>query len=265
MQARNFTAAANMDCGSALFEYTGGRFLSVISNLALTDTSLTRRMSLCRFNESRRREERQLSFNIDALTATICSSLRRPVSDLISFTKLAEGGFNRVFEATFQDGYAVLARIPFHIAVPTRYAVASEAATLAFLRSRSIPVPKAVAYSCDQSNPVGAEYLILEKVEGRPLSDRWFMMDNKTRVKVMRQVVDVETRFMALTLPASGSLYYRRDLLPHSRAIPVSPGPERPDQIVVGPTAQHAWWYGERASLETDRGPFACVCFSSAA
>ncbi|PGH21522.1 hypothetical protein AJ80_03190 [Polytolypa hystricis UAMH7299] len=208
------------------------------------------------FNESRRRDERYLSFNVDALAATICSSIHRPLSDLASFTKLAEGGFNRVFEATFKDGYAVVARIPFHITAPARYAVASEAATLDFLRSHSIPVPKVLAYSCDRSSPVGAEYLVLEKIDGRPLSDQWFTMDNKTRVKVMRQIVDVETRFMGLTLPASGSLYYRRDLMPSYHGIPVSAAFQDPDQIVVGPTAQHAWWYGERALLESDRWPF---------
>jgi aminoglycoside phosphotransferase (APT) family kinase protein len=166
-----------------------------------------------------------------------------------SITKLAEGGFNRVLQITFYDGYAVLARLPYKTTVPKHHAVASEAATLALLRAQGVPVPKVLAYSPDQTNAVGTEYILLEKLEGTPLSDQWFSMDTKTRVKIMRQIVDVERRFMSIHFPASGSLYYRRDLDGSQHSIPVS------DDIVVGPTAQHEWWYRERASLDIDRGP----------
>ena len=67
--------------------------------------------------------------------------------------------------------------------------------------------------------------------------------------KIMRQIVDVERRFMSIRFPASGSLYHPRDLDSSQHIIPVS------DDIVIGPTAQHEWWYQERASLEVDRGP----------
>lgn len=153
---------------------------------------------------------------------TICRSVNRPVLELASLAKLAEGGFNRVFEATFNDGYAVIARIPFCMTAPTRYAVASEAATLGFLRTHCLPVPKVLAYSCDKTNPIGAEYLVLEKIEGRQLSGQWFTMDMKTRVKIMRQIVDIETRFMNLAFPASGSLYYQRDLKESDRMHPIA-------------------------------------------
>ncbi|KAI2789023.1 hypothetical protein POX_e07049 [Penicillium oxalicum] len=65
----------------------------------------------------------------------------------------------------------------------------------------------------------------------------------------MRQIADVERRFMSIPFPASGSLYHRRDLDSSHHVIPVL------DDIVVGSTAQYEWWYQERASLEVDRGP----------
>ena len=75
-----------------------------------------------------------------------------------------------------------------------------------------LPVPKVLAYSSDQIIPVRTEYILLERLEGIPLSDRWFSMDTKSRVKIMRQIVDVERRFMSIHFLASGSLYYRSDL-----------------------------------------------------
>ncbi|KAJ5925234.1 hypothetical protein N7454_007873 [Penicillium verhagenii] len=88
--------------------------------------------------------------------------------------------------------------------VPKYYAVASEAATLILLRAYGVPVPKV--------NAVGTEYILLEQLEGTLLSEQWFFMDTKTRVKIMRQIVDVERRFMSIYFPVSGSLYYPCDL-----------------------------------------------------
>lgn len=178
-----------------------------------------------------------------------CNSVGRRLNGVASIKKISEGGFNRVLQITFNDGYAILARLPYKTTVPKHYAVASEAATLALLRAYGVPVPKVLAYSPNQTNAVGTEYMLLERLEGTPMSGQWFSMDTKTRVKLMRQIVDVERRFMSIHFPASGSLYHRRDLDSSQHCIPVL------DDIVVGPTAQHEWWYQERASLEVDRGP----------
>jgi aminoglycoside phosphotransferase (APT) family kinase protein len=128
---------------------------------------------------------------------------------------------------TFNDGYAVLARLPYKTTVPKYHTVASEAATLVLLRAYGVPVPKVLAYSLDQTNPVGNEYVILERLEGTPLSDQRFSMDTKTRVNIMRQIVDVERRFMSIHFLVNGSLYYRRDLDSSQRVILVL------DDIVV--------------------------------
>lgn len=185
---------------------------------------------------------------MDALARAACHSVGRCLNGVASITKLAEGGFNRVLQITFDDGYAVLSRLPYKTTVPKHYAVASEAAALALLRAHGVPVPKVLAYSPDQTNAVGTEYILLEKLEGTPLSGQWFSIDTKTRVKIIRQIVDLERQFISIHFPASGSLYYRRDLNSSQHVIPAL------DDIVVGPTAQHEWWYQERASLEVDRG-----------
>ncbi|KAL4929902.1 kinase-like protein [Aspergillus undulatus] len=185
------------------------------------------------FNEHIRRAERHVPFDVGALSSIVCKPVSRSTTELASIDKLAEGGFNlnHVLELSFKDDYSVLARIPFKSTVPKHYAVASEAATLDLLRSYGIPASRVLTYSSGPSNPVGTEYPVLEKLDGRPLSDQWFTIDNKTRVKIMKQVVQVESRLMSARFPASGSL--KHDL----------------DDIVVGPTAQHEWWYKERALL----------------
>lgn len=173
----------------------------------------------------------------------MCHSVSRPVGSLASITKLAEGGFNRVLQATFDDGYAVIARLPYNTTVPKCHTVASKASTLGLLHSHGVPVPKVLTYSPNRSNPVGTEYTLLEKIKGTPLSDQWFSMDNKTRVKIIRQIINIEKRFMANAFPANGSLYYRRDLSLSQLAIPLARQTEvsAASHIVVGPTVQHEW------------------------
>lgn len=189
--------------------------------------------------------------------SAVCRSENRPVSDLSSLSKLAEGGYNRVLQTTFKDGYTVLIKIPYTTTVPKRLTTASEVATLDLLRCNGLPVPKVLDYSADHTNPVGAEYIVLEKLEGKPLGEIWYSMKTKLWPGIMKQIVALESKFMNIPIPASGSLYYRRDLeqtqlnipLPGQLNVPAS------DQIVVGPTAQYTWWYQERKLLEVDSGP----------
>lgn len=182
-----------------------------------------------------------MKFNVQALASAICSSLGRPLEELQSLEKLAEGGFNRILQATFSDGKEVLARLPFRLEAPIQHSVASEAATLSFLHHHGFPVPKVLGYSPIIDNPVGIEYIILEKLPGRPLGERWFSLENKAVVQVMKQLVDIEQRYLRLPLPASGSLYFRQDLGSDEDFVPV-PDLSAPNlDIGVGPIASYAW------------------------
>jgi hypothetical protein len=58
---------------------------------------------------------------------------------------------------------------------------------------------------------------------------------------------------MELEFPASGSIYYRKDVLSGDVIpLPTHGGPE----FCIGPIAHYTWWHEERGTLETDRGPF---------
>lgn len=205
------------------------------------------------YNEPLRQKERHLDFNLAALQTTIAHACNRRPTDLTSFTKLSEGGFNRISEATFTDGKSVLARLPYPATLPKGYAVASEVATMDFLRGCGIRTPVAYTYSSNvdsRDDPVGAEYIIMKKLDGIPLGELWFSMKAKDHHKVMKQIVELETRFMGIEFSASGSFYYARDLRSEKRVM--LPG-ER--EFCVGPIAQGKWWDGERGSLDVDQGP----------
>lgn len=79
------------------------------------------------------------------------------LADIAHFKKLAEGGFNRTFLISMQDGFEMIARIPYLTTEPRNLLVASEVATMDYLRSHGVPIPKIYGYSSTSQNPAGTE------------------------------------------------------------------------------------------------------------
>jgi hypothetical protein len=96
---------------------------------------------LFRFNDSLRHAERRLVFDVKGLRQLAAQSVGQSPADVLNFSELAEGGFNCTFFITMRDGFQMVARIPYPATVPKYYAVASEVATMDFLRSSGLAVP----------------------------------------------------------------------------------------------------------------------------
>ena len=166
--------------------------------------------------------------------------------------KLAEGGFNRTFLITMHDGFEMVARIPYPITVPKFYAIASEVATMRFLRSSGLPVPEVYDYSPSSDNAAKTEYIFMEFMKGTKLSDVWLELEEPDIVSVLRQLAQLESRMMSIPFPAGGSLYYTNDLekVAGRTGIPLIDG-----RFCVGPDVRLHMWYGRRSQLDVDRGP----------
>ena len=175
------------------------------------------------YNEALRHKERRLAFNVDALRQLAVQSINQNLTDVVSFSKLTEGGFNRTFVITLSGGRQIVARVPYPVTVPKYYAVASEVATIEYLRSCGIPAPKIHGYSTDSD---------------------------------MRQLIQLESKIMSLPFPAGGSLYFTKDLDKVAKGLGV---PLEDKRFCVGPDTMLALWYGRRAQLDVSRGP--CMPF----
>jgi hypothetical protein len=135
--------------------------------------------------------------------------------------------------------------------LPRRLAVASEVATMDFARAHGLPTPQVLEYAIDE-NPVGSEYILMEKLPGRPIGDAWFDLSEQQRLQVLHDIVKLESKIFNIQLPASGSIYYARDLKPDTPKVSM-PGVD--DQFCMGPYTGLRWWFGKRENLEIDRGP----------
>lgn len=189
--------AASTHSGSKqdLFRYTSGRYL---------------------YNEHQRFVERYVEFNVEELKTIVARSVDR--KKVVHISKLAEGGFNRILLLTMDDGFEVIAKIPFPLTVPKKLTTESEVATLDLLRSKGIPVPQVYTYSSTDDNPVGSEYIVMEKAPGKPLTSRWFELTPRERVPLVVSFVEIEKKLFDIPFGSYGSLYYKDNLPSSSRA-----------------------------------------------
>ena len=206
-------------------------------------------------NNDLRLAERKHDFNDSELRRLAAQSVGRTFQDVDTMEKLDEGGFNRIFLITMQDGFQMIARIPYPATVPKFHAVASEVATMAFLRANGVPVPQVYGYSPTSDNAAKTEYIFMEFVRGTKLTDVWMQLKEAELASVLRQLVELESLVMSIPFPAGGSLYYADDLekiAGKKTGIPMSLNGER---FCIGPDVRLHMWYGRRSQLDVDRGP----------
>ncbi|EED83412.1 predicted protein [Postia placenta Mad-698-R] len=150
----------------------------------------------------------------------------------------------------------MVARIPYPTTLPKYYAVASEVATMEFLRSSGLPVPQVYGYSPVSDNTAKTEYIFMEFVRGTKLSDVWLELGESDIVSILRQLVQLESQLMSISFPAGGSLYYAHDLekVAGRAAIPL-----KDERFCVGPDTRLPMWRGRRSQLNVDRGPYESI------
>lgn len=144
--------------------------------------------------------------------------------------------------------------------MPKKYTTASEVATTDLLRSKGVSVPRIFGRSADANNPVGVEYIIMEKASGIPLETRWFDLSKHERHYLVTSLVDIEKKLFDIPFGNFGIIYYKSDLPPDlqldlymSDTDPVMVSKD--ERFCIGPTTDYMFWYGQRADLEIYRGP----------
>jgi hypothetical protein len=122
------------------------------------------------------------------------------------------GNQNCHAEITFHDNVKWLARFRLgRTSSPPRevrdWILQSEAATMTYLqRYTRIPTPKIFDWACesDPGNPLGVDYIFMEKLDGKPLD--WQAATSQQKERVMQQLVDIFLEIERHPFEAIGSL-----------------------------------------------------------
>lgn len=122
----------------------------------------------------------------------------------------------------------------------------------------TIPAPKILAWSADPSNPVGAEYIIMEKAPGIQLFKVWDDITDVDRLSLIKSLTKLEHQFAAMRFPAYGSLYFRDSISKASERILLDSSMDPNGSFCVGPACGPAWTDGKSSAdiqPNIDAGP----------
>ncbi|ODM16658.1 hypothetical protein SI65_08165 [Aspergillus cristatus] len=153
------------------------------------------------------------------------------------------------------------AKLPNPNAGPAQYSTASEVATHKLLRDVfNIPAPRILAWSSNAANNhVEAEYIIAKKAPGIRLGSLWHQWPREAKLKLIRQVVDLENTLTSITFPKHGCIYFKEDLRPltgDAEDLNIDSAPEIAGRFSIGPLTSADLWTGTRKGMELDRGPW---------
>ncbi|EEH09420.1 conserved hypothetical protein [Histoplasma capsulatum G186AR] len=175
------------------------------------------------------------------------------------------GNQNCHAEITFDDDVKWIARFRLtRTSSPPRevrdWILRSEAATMIYLQQHTcIPTPAIFDWACesDPGNPLGVDYILMEKLDGKPLD--WQATTPRQKEKIMQQLIDIFLEIEKHPFEAMGSLFSSAgdaieiQGLAHQSTWQVGKGPLGPfSSLLEGSQAMLESYLGMIASGEID-------------
>ncbi|KAJ4373138.1 hypothetical protein N0V83_003429 [Neocucurbitaria cava] len=204
--------------------------------------------------------QRHVRFNVQELARHAADTVGARACTRIE--KYPEGMYNKSMLLTMDNGSQVVAKVPNPNAGLPHFTTASEVATMEFARTiLRTPVPKALAWSSQaQKNPVGAEYIIMEKAPGIELERVWPKMVAEDRFAVVKAIAGFQKAWTEVSFTKYGSLYFSEDLgkLQTDKEplyIDANGAQITNHRFAVGPCTGREWVDSGRAAINFDRGP----------
>ncbi|CZT03693.1 uncharacterized protein RCO7_07614 [Rhynchosporium graminicola] len=196
---------------------------------------------------------RYLKFNVQKL-CDVAAALGDP-SPVMQIDKM-EGGFSKALLLTRADGQECIAKLPCPNAGPSHLTTASEVAVLQLVRSQTtIPVPRVLAWNSSSSNPVEAEYIVMEKAPGTQLFQKWDDIDGDCRLSLIKQITELEHQLASIVFPASGHLYFKDSILKHKHTL-LNSSIDTTFQYGIGPSCERSWDMDQtQLSSDSSRNP----------
>ncbi|KAK2762217.1 Phosphotransferase enzyme [Arachnomyces sp. PD_36] len=124
-----------------------------------------------------------------------------------------------------------------------------------------LPVPKVLAWSATDRNPVESEYIIMEEAKGSRLHEVWQNLELRAKRDIIREIVDVEKKMLSVSFDRVGSLYLRDSGIPGCEAATAARVSQEVHSNIgtyfsVGPAVRRELWRKERGNMHQHHGPW---------
>lgn len=108
----------------------------------------------------------------------------------------------------------------------------------------TILVPKILAWNANPLNPIGAEYIIMEKAPGIQLFKIWDDITEADRLGLIKSLTQLENHLVAIRFLIYGSLYFRHSISKALERILLDSSMDPTCLFYVGPACSSAWTGG---------------------
>ncbi|KAG6282022.1 hypothetical protein E4U48_005427 [Claviceps purpurea] len=204
--------------------------------------------------------QRRREFNVGELARRAARVVQ--ADRCLSIKKYPDGMYNRILLLSMDNGKEVVAKIPNPNAGQAHFTTASEVATMKFAREvLSTPLPKVYDWcSRAEETPVGAEFILMEKLNGVELQEVWRDMKIKDRYEVVKAITAYQKSWASVSFEKFGSLYFAEDF--EGENVPAlvytdDQGRRVEDpRFVVGPSTSREMFDAGRGDIDFDRGPW---------
>ncbi|KAG6188753.1 hypothetical protein E4U36_006301 [Claviceps purpurea] len=180
----------------------------------------------------------------------------------VRIKKLPDGKYNRALLLSMDNGKEVVAKIPNPNAGQPHFTVASEVATMKFAREvLNTDLPEVYDWcSRAEETPVGAEFILMEKMEGEELEHVWPNMAIEDRLEVVKAIAAYQMSWASVSFEQYGSLYLAEDFgggnIPALVYTDDQGRRVEDSRFVVGPSTGREMVDDGRDEIDFDRGPW---------
>ncbi|KAF2235077.1 hypothetical protein EV356DRAFT_523458 [Viridothelium virens] len=219
---------------------------------------MTSKGPLRRKDERKQLDARYRRFDVAGLQRVACQAIG--ANRCNSLEKVGEGNYNKAYRLAMENGQRVIAKIPHPNAGPPAFTTASEVATMEFASTiLSIPMPKVLAWSATDQNPVDTEYIIMEEAKGSPLQEVWHDLQLRTKRDIIHEIIDVERKLLSVSFDRVGSLYFNDCSVPDCAPMLATAGSQElcdtiQSRFCIGPIVRREFWEKERSEMRQHHG-----------
>ncbi|KAK6432430.1 hypothetical protein LTR95_011400 [Oleoguttula sp. CCFEE 5521] len=185
MRIMETNIGTDLSCTADIFNFTKGRFVT---------------------NEQHELAQRHRTFNVRELAQHAARSVK--ADRCLSIRKYPDGMYNRVLLFSMDNGKEVVAKIPNPNSGQPHLTTASEVATMKFAREvLRTPLPEEYAWSSRaQETLVGAEFILMEKMNGVELEHFSPGMKIQDRLEVVKAIAEYQKSWASVSFDKFGSL-----------------------------------------------------------
>ncbi|KAI0829584.1 kinase-like protein [Hypoxylon sp. FL0890] len=134
-----------------------------------------------------------------------------------SVQHLWDGACNKIYSVSYEQKHYVM-----RVALPVcpKIKTESEVATLEWIRENTrLPVPKVKCYDSSRNSPVGFEWILMDRIDGLPLSQCWQAVTRDAKERIVKQIAEYATTAFKRQFEGIGNIYPPKSHTPVSRPL----------------------------------------------